>query len=119
MSLNVCEAHEKAAAKRGIDAAEHCWHRESDERDVCCWCGDLVVAETDDRRHHGQYRPNGEPKPRTLRPGQPLVNRHGKPVRSTGSPLMEAIKARRAETGCSLKEAVDFMNTSKPTRGSR
>ena len=30
-----CRAHDRASERRGIDAANHCWHRLGDGKDVC------------------------------------------------------------------------------------
>jgi hypothetical protein len=52
-----CQEHDEASERRGIDAANHCWHRHGEGVDVCCWCGVIAAQETEDRGRHGQYRP--------------------------------------------------------------
>ncbi len=57
-----CESHDESSERRGIDAANHCWHQLRDPLDVCCWCGVLVVRDPEDTRH-GQYRPTKGGRP--------------------------------------------------------
>lgn len=65
MSYHTCDAHEKAAARRGVYDSDHCWHNRDEEHDVCCWCGDVGANCQVEVGHHGQYRPKAvKPKRR-------------------------------------------------------
>jgi len=53
--MSTCKEREEVTAG---NCSDHCFHSHEDGvDDVCCWCGDLFLAENCDEKEHGPYRP--------------------------------------------------------------